>query len=161
MLLVLPKQKFAHEQRGSISVEFAVICFFVILMFLAILEVSRMLYILSAMDLSASETARSTAITEYGNNANFTAIFEQKIAQQAPYWTYLTAEEGLEVTVKECFSIQDIINDNCDSSSFPESKILLFNITYKYQGVFSVWFFSDNNTFSRSFVVLKEYYQQR
>lgn len=128
--------KFYKRNNGSISIEFAIICPCLILMFAFVLELSRIMLIGSALDLEVAEISRKTAITENVSKANdYRQVFIEQLKKDIPWWDVLASADQFQVEVTHCNYIDEVIQDQCVASGIV-GKILLFKINYNYSTMF-------------------------
>lgn len=148
--------KFYKRNNGSISIEFAIICPCLILMFAFVLELSRIMLIGSALDLEVAEISRKTAITENVSNANgYRQVFIEQLKKDIPWWDVLASEDQFQVEVIYCDHIRDLIYEQCAPAV---GKILLFKINYNYSTMFPSLFgdFIDTSL-NKKAVVYREF----
>lgn len=132
-------KRFLHQEKGVVSIEFAIIFPFLLLLFIFVLEFSRIMFIGSAMDLVATEATRRSAITE-GSLVDYDAQLKQTLVQDVPLWPFLTTADDFHVNVTYCATIQDVINNNCDATLHDSHEIILFQLNYQYFAAFSSLF---------------------
>lgn len=145
---------FFRHKNGVVSIEFAIIFPFLIILFLIALEFSRVMIIGSALDLMTTEITRQAAITEQDDYAE---KIEGLIQTEVPIWPYIADPSHFDVTVRYCKKVDDIINDQCQSTLTDETHILLFNLRYQYLVIFTEFFSFLDTALTRKTVVYREF----
>lgn len=152
---------FLKEKKGSISIEFALIFPMFIALFMFVLEISRVMFIGSALDLVSSQVGRETTITENinKNSLTYTNIYEEVLAREIPGWTILASKDNFKIDVQYCNTIKDVINNGCSSNLSMTNKIILFNVTYSYKAIFPSLFSKlIDASLIKKVVVYREFY---
>ena len=145
---------FFSQKNGVVSIQFAVIFPFLLILFLIAFELSRVMIIGSALDLMTTEITRQAAITEQDDYAD---KIESLIQTEVPLWPYITNPSHFNVTVRYCKEINDVISDNCQTNLTDETHILLFDLRYQYLVVFTEFFGFINTALARKTVVYREF----
>ena len=148
------------EKRGVISIELA-ICFPVfLLMFIFVLEMNRLMFISSSLDLLTADVARRASITENinKNTSSYSNIFYNELSKELSLWPMLTSQDNFIVQVEFCNNIKNIVDDNCNTTSASLSKIIHYKVEYRYNAIFSS-LFSDlaDTSLKRESVVYREF----
>ncbi|WP_392552779.1 pilus assembly protein [Orbus wheelerorum] len=152
---------FLTGKKGTISVEFAIIIPMLIVLFLFVLEMSRVILIGSSLDLVSTQVSRKTAITENINRdaLSYSVVYEQALAEEIPGWSILTSKDNFTVKVTFCDSINDVINNNCNSAQPNANKIILFDLQYHYSAIFSFLFSRlIDASLNKKIIVYREFY---
>ncbi|OCG37561.1 hypothetical protein A9G29_11395 [Gilliamella sp. Fer2-1] len=148
---------FFCQKNANISIEFAIVCPFLIALFVFMLELSRIMIIGSALDLMSTEITRKVAISE---NTNYTEQMQQLVTSEVQLWPYLTNSNDFHITVTFCSTIQDIANNSCQSTLSDNTRLILFNLQYDYRAVFSDMFSSIlDSSLTKKTVVYREFYE--
>lgn len=145
---------FCSEKKAVVSIQFAVIVPFLIFLFLAAFEFSRIMIIGSALDLVTTEITRQTAISEQDDYAQ---KIDNLIQSEVPLWPYIANPNDFNVTIKYCEKIRDIIDDQCQGSLNDDTKILLFDLRYQYIPVFSDLFVFFDTALAKKTVIYREF----
>lgn len=148
------------EKRGVISIEFA-ICFpLFLLLFAFVLEMNRLMFIGSSLDLLTADVARRASITENINKnaSSYSDIFYNELSKELSLWPMLTSQNNFIVQVEFCNNIKNIIDDKCDTTSTSLSKIIHYKVEYRYNAFFSSLFSNlANANLKRESVVYREF----
>lgn len=145
------------QNRGSvISIEFALIMPCLVLMFIFVLEFSRVLLIGSSLDLVMTEVTRSTAISEHDDN--YQDLFVAQLQSDFSWWPILASVDKTKLSVTYCSSIHAALNDNCSTQANKQS-LILFEASYQYSAIFSP-FFNDliDASLTKKALVYREFY---
>lgn len=145
---------FYNEKKAVVSMQFAIIFPFLIFLFLAAFEFSRIMIIGSALDLVTTEITRQTAISEQDDYAQ---KINNLIQSKVPLWPYIANPSDFKVTIKYCEKVRDIIDDQCQSSLRDDTQILLFDLKYRYLSVFPDLFAFLDTALTRKTVVYREF----
>lgn len=149
------------EKKGMISIEFAVLFPSLVVMFIFVLEMARLMFIASSLNLVAADIARKTALSEDVNqkSTTYATIFYNELKNELPLWGVVTKEDSLTVNVKYCKNIQEVIDEKCADSLQIESKIIFYDISYKYNALFASLFTKlADSSLTRRTVVYREFH---
>ncbi|MWN89513.1 hypothetical protein GQ597_02130 [Gilliamella sp. Pra-s65] len=145
-----------RQKKASVSIEFAIVFPSLIVLFLFVLEFSRIMFIGSALDLMTTEITRKTAISE---QQNYDEQLQKLIKSEAPLWPYIADPKKLHITVAFCETIEKSINNNCQNSPSDDTHILLFELKYDYYAIFSQLFSRILDTsLEKKTIVYREFY---
>lgn len=147
---------FFGQKNASVSIEFAIVFPYLIVLFLFVLEFSRIMIIGSALDLVTTEITRKTAISQ---NANYNQQLQELINSEVPLWPYIADPKKFEITVKYCKKIDEAINNNCLNMPVSDAPILLFELKYDYNAIFSKLFARIlDSSLEKKTIVYREFY---
>ncbi|MBI0029431.1 pilus assembly protein [Gilliamella sp. B14448G11] len=145
---------FFSQKNGVVSIQFAVIFPFLLILFLIAFEFSRVMIIGSALDLMTTEITRQAAITEQDDYAE---KIEGLVQSEVPLWPYIANSNQINITVMYCKEVNNIIRDTCQTTLTDETHILLFDLRYQYSVVFSEFFSFLDTALTRKTVVYREF----
>ncbi|WP_085246768.1 TadE/TadG family type IV pilus assembly protein [Gilliamella mensalis] len=148
---------FFRKNNANISIEFAIVFPFLILLFLFILELSRIMVIGAALDLMSSQLTRRAAISKDGNY--YVENLQKLVNSEVRLWPYLTNPDDFHVTAVYCRTVHDAINETCEHTLSADSHLILFNLKYDYYAVLSEPFsrFLDISL-TKKIIVYREFY---
>lgn len=149
------------EKKGAILIEFSVVFPCLILLFIFVLEMTRVMFIASSLNLVASDIARKTALTEDVNekSTTYATIYYNELKNELPLWGVVTDKDSLNVIVKYCKSVQEVIDEKCANSLQTESNIIFYDISYKYNPLFASLFTKlANSSLTRRTIVYREFH---
>lgn len=147
--------------KGVISIEFSLIFPWLLIMFLFVLEMGRLMFISSSLNLVVATTARKTALYEQlnKNGTSYPTIFYNELEKELPLWGVVTDKDSLIVNVKYCNTIQDVIYEKCDNSLRDTREIIFYEISYKYNAFFGSLFTKlADSSLTRRTVVYREFH---
>lgn len=145
---------FLGQKNGVVSIQFAVIFPFLLILFLIAFEFSRLMIIGSALDLMTTEITRQTAITEQDDYAE---KIEGLIQSEVPLWPYIADTTNFSVNLKYCKKVSEVVGDQCQSALNDETHILLFDLKYQYFSVFTQLFSFLDTALTRKVIVYREF----
>lgn len=126
---------FFLRNDGAVAVEFAFVVIPFIISILFIMELCRVVYVMSSIDLILSEAGTASVTLTDSSEAN--AYFDNMINEMASNWPFLLYSKDVKVqtNIQYCDSIAQVTNNQCSSSA---SKALLgiYQITVPYEPVF-------------------------
>lgn len=136
---MLNVKKFFVREDGAAAIEFAVVAFPFIVSILFIMELCRVVYIMSSVDLILSDTANATAILS--SSADKKNYFEKHVNDVSKKWMLLLAKDNVKVesTIKYCETIDSLINAQCTDTYSPTASIGLYKINVPYEPLFFVF----------------------
>ncbi|KDN09837.1 MAG: pilus assembly protein [Gilliamella sp.] len=146
-----------RQKNASVSIEFAIVFPYLIVLFLFVLEFSRIMVIGSALDLMTTEITRKTAISQH---ADYNQQLQELINSEVPSWPYITDPQKFKITVKYCKKIEEAINNNCLNVPVSDAPILLFELKYDYNAMFSNLFGRIlDSSLGKKTIIYREFYQ--
>lgn len=152
----LLRQLYIQNRGGIFSIEFALIFPCLVMMFIFVLELSRVMLIGSSLDLVMTEVSRKIAITE--NNKDYKQLFITQLESDFSWWPILASINKTQLNVSYCDTINDVLNNNC-STDADEKPLILFEVNYQYNAIFSP-LFSDliDASLMKKAVLYREFY---
>jgi tight adherence protein E len=128
---------FFRQKKASVSVEFAIVFPLLVVLFLFVLEFSRIMFIGSALDLVTTEITRKAAISQ---QSSYQQQMQQLIASESLLFPYIADPQKFTVTVKYCETVKQVTDGGCQAALADNTQILLFELQYKYSAIFSKLF---------------------
>lgn len=129
------------KEDGAATVEFAFVAIPFIISLLFIMELCRIIYIMSSVDLILSEASTETAISTKVSDKD--SHFEKMVNDIAKGWALLLVGDNVKITTKieYCMSIDQLIDDKClpvsqkyDASATGE--LAIYSVTVPYRPLF-------------------------
>ncbi|POT57833.1 hypothetical protein C3432_07780 [Citrobacter amalonaticus] len=148
--------KRTKKEDGAIAVELSLVIIPFLISILFIIELCRIMYLSSALDVVLAESGRYISLDS--SVTDYSSAFEQNLKNNAKAWPLLYSGTEVSVTVKHCKTISELLNDNCISGSTTADHFLsVYSFKYSYQPVF--FFFSAgyfSSIFERKIVYVQE-----
>lgn len=131
-----------EDKKGSIAIEASVLFPTLLLIFFVVLEMGRILFLGSALNIITTDITRRASLTEevVKESKSYASIFYNQLSKELTLWSVLASKDNLIVDVKFCNSIQQVIDDNCENSVESDSQIILYNVKYQYNHLFNSLF---------------------
>lgn len=156
------KRLFTRED-GAAAMEFAFVAIPFLISVLFIMELCRIIYVMSSVDLILSDTSSATAISTTSTNND--ADFNRAVNDKAKGWILLLVGDNvqIETSVTYCQSIQDIVDRKCSPAArTPDAAttatLALYRITVPYKPLFFVFPGAFvQNTMTREVVLVQEH----
>lgn len=155
----LTGHRFNKERKGVVAVEFALVFipFFTLVLFT--MELSRVIYLYAAIDLSLSEASQHASYAGNADGGNdYTNLFNAAFQQNIEKTPLLFKDDRADITVKYCDSIDKIITKNCSGSNSTGMPLAIYSISYHYKPVFFI--FPSNflqSSLTRNIIHVQEY----
>lgn len=155
--------RFFKEQSGSIfSIEFAVLAPVFIIFICLFIELCRLLFISSVLDLILVESSYYISKNN-DNSVNYSQVFYNKVSDEIPAWPLLTSDNNLVVNIIYCSAVEDAINyvststGRCTTNPMSHS-VAIFSVKYNYpSAILPPQFDVLSGLLVRSTMVFKEY----
>lgn len=128
-------QHFFHSNRGSVTVEFSFVLILFLLILLSSVEIARLFYISSSLDLAVSEAAKSAKNKDQNNNIRYKSVLQQKLAtHHGVLGPFIAKNNEVKTDVFFSESISDMINNkHATGHNLPLAK---YSVSYLYRPVF-------------------------
>ncbi|MDM2843536.1 pilus assembly protein [Citrobacter sp. Cpo090] len=143
-------------EDGAIAVELSLVIIPFLVSILFIIELCRVMYLSSALDVVLAESGRYISLDS--TVTDHSTAFEQNIKNNASHWPLLFSGSEISVKVKHCKNIADILKDSCVTGTTTADHLLsVYSFRYSYQPVFFFFgtgFFSS--IFERNIVYVQE-----
>lgn len=145
-----------RKDDGAIAVELSLVIIPFLISILFIIELCRVMYLSSALDVILAESGRYISLDS--SVTDYSSAFEQNLKNNAKNWPLLYSGTEVSVTVEHCKNIPDLLNKNCTTGVTADDYFLsVYSFKYSYQPVFfffSTGFFSS--IFERNIVYVQE-----
>lgn len=145
------------KEDGAIAIELSLVLVPFLVSILFIIELCRVMYLSSALDLVLAESGRYISLKD--GVSEYSTEFERALDENVKFWPLLsTGNERIAVTVKQCKNISDIISLTCITGADSTGKPLaVYSFKYHYEPVF--FFFGSSfftSVFERNIVYVQE-----
>lgn len=124
------------KNDGAVAIEFGFVLIPFIISILFIMELCRVVYVMSSVDLIISE-AGSASVT-LTNTSKADEYFDNLINKMASNWPFLLHNKNVKVktSIQYCNSIAQLANNQCASSFSTDALLGVYQITVPYEPVF-------------------------
>ncbi|MEW5558785.1 TadE/TadG family type IV pilus assembly protein [Enterobacter asburiae] len=152
--------RFCREQRGVVTIEFALTVMLFLFMVLFVAEMSRMAYVSSVIDLAVSEAAKA------GKNApqdgdGYQRRYREMLTQQGgSLWSFLTSADAVEMSIHYANSVQEMAETGgVEGKQYTRGNALArWHLLYHYHPMFfpfpANW---ADPLFNREVIFVQEY----
>ncbi|NIH92220.1 tight adherence protein E [Enterobacter asburiae] len=152
--------RFYRQQRGVVTIEFALTVTIFLFMVLFIAEMSRMAYVSSTIDLAVSEAAKAGKNAPQ-NNHGYEQRYRNILTKQGgALWFFLTDEDAVEMSIHYARSIDDMVNTGGieGHSHIHHSPLARYHLLYHYHPMFFPFPKSlADPLFNREVIFVQEY----
>lgn len=168
---VVQRKKFSHSSsRGVAALEFVAGFGAFWAMCLLWAEMSYVSYVSALGDLLISNASHYAKLNpndlSNSQNPNFNDDFQKIIEQQDSLWSVLITPNGFKTSIQFVQSYEELakLTTTCPTSragnqcgTATGAPIAIYRINYEYQPIFSGFFGSSSDVFSREMIVVQEY----
>ncbi|GKX51702.1 TadE/TadG family type IV pilus assembly protein [Budvicia aquatica] len=144
------------KEDGAIAIELSLVLIPFLVSIFFIIELCRVMYLSSALDLVLAESGRYISLKD--GVSEYSAEFERALDENVKFWPLLYTGNKITVTVKQCKDISEIINFTCITGGASTDKSLaIYSFKYNYEPVF--FFFGSSfftSVFERNIVYVQE-----
>lgn len=136
----LSKYRGVCSSYGAASIEFSLVLVPFLASLLFIMELCRIMYLTSAIDLVLAESARYTSLEP--STTDYTQNFNKMLNDNIVLWPLLASGQSVDVSVYHCEKVTDLrsIMSSCTVDDTAGKKILaMYSITYHYKPLFFIF----------------------
>lgn len=128
--------KFFSRNDGAVVIEFAFVVIPFIISILFIMELCRVVYVMSSVDLILSEAGKASVTLTSTSKAD--EYFDNLINKMASNWPFLLYSKDVKVqtSIQYCNSIAQLTSNKCSSSYSSDALLGVYQITVPYKPVF-------------------------
>lgn len=132
-------KKILSRNEGAVAIEFAFVVVPFIISILFILELCRVVYIMSSIDLILSEASSATATRR--NIADNNEYFESAVNNMSSGWALLLAGGNIKVNtnIEYCATIEQLTSRHCSSTGSNTSPLAIYEVNVPYSPIFFVF----------------------
>ncbi|WP_034916613.1 TadE/TadG family type IV pilus assembly protein [Erwinia sp. 9145] len=123
---------FYRDKKGIAAIEFSLVIIVFIFFTFFIFEISRYMFVSSAIDLTLAESARITS-SRLQKKADYAAIFHHVVAEQSRLWSTFIDGGNYHVTILYCHSIAQAVNGECNKNEAAGKALAIYQVQYDYQ----------------------------
>ncbi|MDF7680869.1 pilus assembly protein [Enterobacteriaceae bacterium ESL0689] len=139
MLLKKLKTTLRHQfyiERGTAAVEFSLVLIPFLLSIFFIIELCRIVFISSAVDLIIAESGNVAAVTTVPDR--YQTYFNSEIDKRMKSWPLISRDTHVKVSLQWCNDIDAVINDSCSQSSVAGNSepLAFYNMEAEYKPLF-------------------------
>jgi len=137
---MLKMRRLLLRNEGFIAIEFALVIIPFIISILFIMEICRVIYIMSSIDIILSETsgAVATSTSTVLDNSNF----QKRVAEVSNGWALLLTGKNVKINtnIQYCQTIRNLANNQCTpTAASPTAALAIYEITVPYEPVFFIF----------------------
>lgn len=122
------------SEKGVISIEFSFIFIIFVAFVFIIFEISKLIFVITAIDYSLAEAARNSAYKSASQQAvSYQKRFEEVFYAQNKFWDFFINPDDLEFTVKFCTNISELTSNRCTTTIDRKRRLAMFTVAYHYR----------------------------
>lgn len=157
----LPLYKKLQEEKGIVAVEFSFVIVIFLLMVFFIFEISRYMFISSAIDFMLSSAARTSA-SRSASNTDYNELFRKSITTDNGFWAGFIDPSLLATRVTFCDTVTQVIANKCSAAESDLKKLAVYQVSYRYRPLILVpgadaLITALENSLSRQVISVQEY----
>lgn len=132
-------KKLLSRSDGAVAIEFAFVVIPFIISILFIMELCRVVYIMSSIDLILSEASSATATrSSIVDNNDY---FEKMVNNMSNGWALLLVGKDVKVNtnIEYCATINDLTARRCSTAGLNTSPLAIYEVNVPYSPIFFVF----------------------
>lgn len=132
-------KKLLSRSEGAVAIEFAFVVIPFIISILFILELCRVVYIMSSIDLILSEASSATATRRSIVDNN--DYFEKMVNNMSNGWALLLVGKNVKVNtnIEYCATMNDLTSRHCSTVGLNTSPLAIYEVNIPYSPIFFVF----------------------
>ncbi|MBA7848241.1 pilus assembly protein [Klebsiella sp. RHBSTW-00465] len=135
---MLQLKNFLCNTKGSIAIEYAFVVIPFIISILFIMEICRVTYIMSSVDLILSESSSATStLSKSSDSSAYFRRMAKKMSQGSPLLLFGDMEIKKEVTY--CANFEELTTGTCTSNSLGSNPLGIYKIEVPYKPLFFIF----------------------
>lgn len=129
-------EKLFSRNDGAVAIEFAFVVIPFVISILFIMELCRVVYVMSSVDLILSEAGNASVTLSSASKAD--EYFDDMINKMAQNWPFLLYSKDIKIqtSIQYCNSITELASSKCSSSYSSDALLSIYQITVPYKPVF-------------------------
>lgn len=133
------------DEKGAITLEFSLLVSLFVSLTFFFIELCRIIFLSSALDLAVTEAGRSASF-DSRSVGNYKQSFIASLNNNIKLWSFIGSDDAIDVDdVLYCADVSELVNGTChvswDSGS---AKIALYRVKYRYNPTLSSLLLLDN-----------------
>ncbi len=128
----LPLVNILEEEKGIVAVEFSFVIVIFLFMVFFIFEISRYMFISSAIDFMLSSASRTSA-SRSASQTDYNALFRKTITTDNRFWAGFIDPSLLTTGVTFCDTVAQAAANKCSASDSDLKKLAVYQVSYSYQ----------------------------
>ena len=130
-------KKLLSRSEGAVAIEFAFVVIPFIISILFILELCRVVYIMSSIDLILSEASSATATRSSIIDNN--DYFEKMVNNMSNGWALLLVGKNVKTNIEYCATMNDLTSRRCSTAGLNTSPLAIYEVNVPYSPIFFVF----------------------
>lgn len=137
------KYKFRHlwfnSNSGSTTIELSLIFIPFIMAMLFLVELCRVVYISSALDLILAESGYRTSLRS--SESDYKAFFTKELNNRLEAWPLFSKKIKLNFSMRYCDNVGTLVDNNshCSSTNSVRKPLVLYNVSVNYLPLFFIF----------------------
>ncbi len=120
------------NEKGVVAIEFSFVIILFLFMVFFIFEISRYMFISSAIDFTLSSAARTSA-AQSASNTDYNALFRKNITTDNGFWAGFIDPALLNTQVSFCDTVAQAAANKCSAASSDLKRLAFYRVSYRYQ----------------------------
>ncbi|WP_318357394.1 TadE/TadG family type IV pilus assembly protein [Enterobacter sp.] len=155
---MLKKKSLICRNEGFVAIEFALVVIPFIISILFIMELCRVIYIMSSIDIILSETSSAVA-TSQSSSGN--KEFQKRFSEVSNGWALLLTGKNINIKtdIKYCPTINDLVIGRCSNAPAvaANATLAIYQVNVPYEPVFFIFptSFVQKQMFRRVVLILE------
>ena len=125
---------YLRGEDGVVAIEFSMVFIPFIISVLFIIEMSRVVFVSSAMDLIIAESGHLASITRAPEK--YQLYFNEEINKRMTSWPLISSDVKVKVSVVWCADLAEIIKNNCNATDARNRPLAMYGVVTDYQPLF-------------------------
>ncbi|VUS64796.1 TadE/TadG family type IV pilus assembly protein [Klebsiella spallanzanii] len=153
---MLRLKRFYKNSNGAIAIEYAFVVIPFIMSILFVMEICRVTYIMSSVDLILAESSSATStLNKSADNSTYFKKMADKMSQESPLLIFRNMQITTDVTY--CASFEQLTTGACVDKNIGSNPLGIYKIEVPYKPLFFIFpasFFKDKMV--RKIILIQE-----